>query len=854
MTIRIPVFSLLLIATAVATRIWSEAEFNEFNRTFSPNTASQPENPVRGPRRFNYLERIYRLCEFLREYQVADSFSPDFGGIIEAEHLQSVIETDNTQEAIWVWSRWYELTGRDDYRTQIRRAWTYVLRHPAYQEHGGQPSSVWYAVWNCGLGFMAETRYRAAYSDTTYRRYADTCRSFYLGNPLSTTALHQLVTSQSSGMAYDYAVEFNDATLRDSALARLNRVRQWIEQSPTTNLAIQNWAMSGGTAFWGVAHAWCRHDTTLGNPWLRNYAQYLPGFYPTGNWNCSHNIWLANAYRAAAEALGHENWWLLHQYLTDTLLFLDADGDGGIPATWTDPNTADQTWVSTYLDFMGMDVFVTPVHDNDLSLLQFTQPNPRQLLIAPCTLQASIPVTNVGRYQTSAVVQLTAPGTNEQVAVGPLDFIATDTVSFAPIAITMPGRYELVTALSGDDNPSNDTLTLPLHVHGIRTITGHVTDSLTAVPIHAWLYARIAGDTAIWDSCETNRSGGFTLRIIDTLVAIKMRTWPPYYNRTWHLDLLGDTTLVLATEPAQILIAGNDSASNYAEYYTSTLDTLGITWCLWNCRTQGTLPYSILDRLQAHTLIWYSGDAEIGTVPPADRESLAAALNRGINLLLTGQNIAEELSGTPFLQTTLGARFDSSGYSGLFVFGNRADSVGERLKGTSTAGGNGANNQTSRDIISPLAGSHGMFVYDSVTPRYAAIRRDAGTAKAVLLGFGFESVNQPPSRPSYWNRMQVLGLILNWFNPGIGIAERLAPKVEPLQPFPTIIRSQLFIPPSSADHKSSNCFSHQRYAIIDAAGRTVLTLRPGLNDISSLATGVYFLTGDGQPRRLLLLP
>ncbi|MBM3316012.1 hypothetical protein FJY71_09325, partial [candidate division WOR-3 bacterium] len=147
---------LVLCSAALATRMWTADEFARFYAAYRPQTLPRPDSLIHGPRRFNYLERIHLTCEFVKLYQVTDSLSSDFGGIIEAEHQPGVIETDNTQEAIWVWSRWFELTGRDDYSTQIRRAWTYVRRHPAFREHGGNPNQVWYAVWNCGLGFMAE--------------------------------------------------------------------------------------------------------------------------------------------------------------------------------------------------------------------------------------------------------------------------------------------------------------------------------------------------------------------------------------------------------------------------------------------------------------------------------------------------------------------------------------------------------------------------------------------------------------------------------------------------------------------------------------------------------------------------
>lgn len=175
---RITVLSLILAGSALATRAWTPAEFDAYHRSYTPKWLPRPESLIRGPRRYNYLERVHLTCEFVRSYQVSDSQSADFGGIIEAEHMPTTIETDNTQEAIWVWSRWHELTGRDDYHENIRRAWIYVLAHPAYREHNGNPADIWYSIWNCGLGFMAEAEYRRSYGDSSHLAYTDTCAGF----------------------------------------------------------------------------------------------------------------------------------------------------------------------------------------------------------------------------------------------------------------------------------------------------------------------------------------------------------------------------------------------------------------------------------------------------------------------------------------------------------------------------------------------------------------------------------------------------------------------------------------------------------------------------------------------------
>ena len=839
MSRRILLAVLALASAALATRMWTREEFDRYYQSYRPEWLPRPESLIHGPRRYNYLRQIKLTCDFVRQYQVSDSLSPDFGGIIEAEHMPTTIETDNTQEAIWVWSRWHEVTGHDDFRENIRRAWIYVRSHAAYREHGGNPANIWYAIWNCGLGFMAETEYRHAYGDSAFRPYADTCATFYLANPLqNASAQDNFVTSQSSGMAMEYAREMGNAVLHDTALARGHRVKAWIEASATTRLGTQAWAMCGGTAFWGIARTVCKEDTVAGKLWIDTYRDSLPGFYPSGTWNCSHNIWLANAYRACAE-LGHNTQdWLMHHYLVDTLLTRDTDDDGGIPATWTDPNNMDQTWVSMYVDFMGMDVFVNPTFDHDLALLEFTSPSPDSIHVVGVPQHVRVPAANVGRnpsYPTRAVYCFEGIPV-DSVDVGSMGFLETDTIEFYGGVPQFGGVYHFSLNVRGDDNAANDTARLTLRVFDTCRVTGTLRDSTSGEGILSWVKARLGNRTSVWDSVHTDSSGHFSLKLIDSIFSVSIEPSVPYYARSWSLAIHGDTTISLKTQPAHVLVVNNDTLERYAAYYTSTLDTLGVTWCLWNRPSGGLLPYSQLVRLRTKAVIWYSGNTNTGTIPAEDRDSLARCAQTGTNLLITGQNIAQELTGTAFLESICGCRFDSSGWSGFFAFGNRQDSLGAFVTGTATTGGNGAGNQTSRDVISPMGNSSGFLVYDSVAVRYAATRRQlpAGGGKVVFMGFGFEAANRPAAKPTYFNRMQLMNLILTWFGAPSGLEEQLpATSLKP-QALPTAVRGRLIL-------QSATCNLQSEFALLDASGRRVLQLRPGANDLSRLPAGVYFV-------------
>lgn len=365
MTKRILSLVLALIALACgpsfATRYMTLEELQAQQATITqppPKLPLKPFLPV-------YREAVSRTAHFIASMQVSDSSSANFGGVIESENQPTIIETDNTQEAIWVWSRYNQLFGADSFGTNIRRAWIYARLNPAWREEGS--GTDYYRDWNCGLGLFAESKYREVYGDSTYlHAYADTCVSYLNSHPLSFTqsgytVLHPFVTALYSGMLYHYWKDRGVQAYHDTAVARGTLVKNWIQGSAQIHLQSNVWAMSGGTALWGVCASVLQEDTTAAKAWLATYVDSMTFFQPTGTWNNSWNIYHAWAYRAAWE-IGHTaQWQTNHKRLVDTLMAQDTDLDGGIPDTWNDGSgDGDASWTSAYLDFMGMDYWVEP--------------------------------------------------------------------------------------------------------------------------------------------------------------------------------------------------------------------------------------------------------------------------------------------------------------------------------------------------------------------------------------------------------------------------------------------------------------------------------------------------------------
>jgi len=83
---------------------------------------------------------------------------------------------------------------------------------------------------------------------------------------------------------------------------------------------------------------------------------------------------------------------------------------------------------------------------------------------------------------------------------------------------------------------------------------------------------------------------------------------------------------------------------------------------------------------------------------------------------------------------------------------------------------------------------------------------------------------------------------------GLSLAGPSSPEASPLNPVPTIVRGVLWLEPGKPGQSTPG---QSLVFLLDIAGRKVLDLQPGLNDVSRLAPGVYFVSersGDGGRR------
>ncbi len=316
-------------------------------------------------------ENFTKTAQFFASLQGVD------GGEMEAED-NPFENTDNTLESIWVWCRYYELTGDNQYYPYVINAWNYSIMHPAWLEDDSGK------VYSSSWALAAEQRFRTVYNDWTYSWYANASLQFITNEtgwePAFFTAVTKIhIRGWAAGNVYRYALFSGNDTARALALEMGNLTMASIEANPTY-LGIEGWALAGGTSMWGIWQSSMQEYPNVS--WMQTYGPFLktvvtdPGV-GAGRSQVGWEAWYAGGHLGLWDITGEDIHYLNYLNITDRQIAADGDDDGGLPTNYGEPDDTDESWVTSYRAYMILDEFSrmpqgNPPRDADLQMAEIS--------------------------------------------------------------------------------------------------------------------------------------------------------------------------------------------------------------------------------------------------------------------------------------------------------------------------------------------------------------------------------------------------------------------------------------------------------------------------------------------------
>ncbi|MEJ2720580.1 MAG: S8 family serine peptidase, partial [bacterium] len=329
---------------------------------------------------------------------------------------------------------------------------------------------------------------------------------------------------------------------------------------------------------------------------------------------------------------------------------------------------------------------------------------------------------------------------------------------------------QTITVTIVDDATATQDATLNQLPSG--TIAGHVTDSDTGDGIAANITVRLAGQSVATTSTDPVTGEYSIVLPVGTYDLWFNPEFPyPFTTRPGVAVMEGMTTTEdVALMAAQILIVDDDGGSNYQTYYEQAVLAAGRSYLTV------TTPPTAADMAMFESVVWLTGDDYSTTLTSADQAELAAFLDGGGRLFISGQDIGFDINGDAFYADYLHAAYVQDDVKLGGVIGT-ANPVGAGFA-FNIKGGDGANNQAYPSEIDPLGGAVTAFVYDPDVPEAAetanaqskgavesdgitssgtaGLTFDNGTHKLVYFAFGFEAIDNATDRGD------LMGRILDW--------------------------------------------------------------------------------------------
>jgi len=305
------------------------------------------------------------------------------------------------------------------------------------------------------------------------------------------------------------------------------------------------------------------------------------------------------------------------------------------------------------------------------------------------------------------------------------------------------------------------------------TVAGYVTDQDTHAGIAADITIKFGGDAVLYTSTNPSTGEYSVVLPVGSYDFVIDPVFPyPLTSRNGVTVTEGaTTTLNIELIAAQVLIVDDDGGDAYETFYEQAVAAAGRSYL-----TVTTAPTAATMAL-FESVIWLTGDDYTTTLSTTDQTEIAAFLDGGGRLFMSGQDIGYDIYTTTFYTNYLHAQYVQDDVNLGGVLGVETNPVGFGFT-FDIKGGTGANNQAYPSEINPVSPATAAFVYnpavpaasstankvvkDQVSPNAitqsgtAGLTFDNGTYKLVYFAFGFEGIADGATRNDVMDR------ILDW--------------------------------------------------------------------------------------------
>ena len=320
---------------------------------------------------------------------------------------------------------------------------------------------------------------------------------------------------------------------------------------------------------------------------------------------------------------------------------------------------------------------------------------------------------------------------------------------------------------------SSSTKNINLTMLPTGSISGTIIDAISELPVETTVFLSVGSDQ-IEDFVLETASDSLGFYRFDSLfislpgvITYKSITLEPglsdvAVNITDITVNEGNNVINITLNAADLMLVNDDPTGNYIDFYLDALDSLRITYSQWKSMDKGPASTINIDRFGFPVIIWFTGDAGLDAISPAEEDSLIQFLDGGGRLFITGQNVVESL---PPASTLLTDYFEVShggnNASDIVMRGISGDPVTDGFSLFGIFGGNAAHNQTSPDIFMPTGNASAAIKYGTTGENVSAVSIDNGTYKIFLAGFGMEALVELD--PTLTKRHELLSGVLDWF-------------------------------------------------------------------------------------------